>query len=100
MDKSGKDDNEMNEPAAVIRMGYITYINRELEHNFIQIDGVGLEGIIIHADNQTSMINREGTPLSFDQLKKGMLVEIEHRVAMTMSLPPQTYAYSIRIMEE
>lgn len=82
----------------VTRTGHITYINRETQFPYIQIDGVGPEGVIIHIDDQTDIRDVNGEQISIDNLQEGMTVLIHHRLAMTMSLPPQTYAFSIQVV--
>jgi len=63
----------------------------------LQMNGAGTDGIILHIDDQTKLNRFDGSPLAFDELKIGLAIEAEHRLAMTLSLPPQTYAFEVRL---
>lgn len=80
------------------RIGVITGINSEGNYKSIHIDGTGIEGVILNIDENTVIRNSNGQPLRLEDLSVGMTIQIKHSMAMTMSLPPQTYAYEIIVL--
>ncbi len=55
------------------------------------------EQFVLNVDGATRIYNKSGERISIQDLKKGDSIDIVHSVAMTMSLPGQTYAYSIQV---
>jgi hypothetical protein len=75
----------------------ITHINNDKS---LQINGAGMDGIIINIDEETVIRNRAGEQVELGELTLGLNIEVKHSMAMTMSLPGQTYAYEITALEE
>lgn len=51
--------------------------------------------ISLNIDENTIIINADGTPINFSDLKESDKLNVVHSPAMTFSLPPQTYAYAV-----
>lgn len=51
--------------------------------------------IVLNLDEDTIIADVNGNWINFEDLKEGDKLNIVHSQAMTMSLPPQTYSYSI-----
>lgn len=64
----------------------------------IQLDGIEHFGLIVHIDEHTKLIGANGEALSFIELQVGMAVKLTHSIAMTMSIPPQTYADQLTVI--
>lgn len=56
------------------------------------------ETILFVDENTEITVNGEAAALA--DLKEGDIIDVTHRMAMTMSIPPQTYAYSINAMRD
>lgn len=87
----------MEQPMMVARNGVITSIRKIGKYKSIQIDGIGVNGVVLNVDENTVIRNQAGEVIGLDDLAVGMVIHVQHSLAMTMSLPPQTYAYSITI---
>lgn len=81
------------------QQGVITAINNDEKYKSVQINGAGIEGTILNIDEETIIRNQAGEQVDFSELSLGMDIEVKHSLAMTMSLPGQTYAYEISILE-
>ena len=81
----------------VARNGVITSIRKIGKYKSIQIDGIGVNGVVLNVDENTIIRNQQGDEMGLDDLAIGMVIHVQHSLAMTMSLPPQTYAYSITV---
>lgn len=46
-------------------------------------------------DNSTNIFDRRGNQISFRDLRPGQMVRVEHADFMTMSIPPQTTAFTV-----
>ncbi|MGG1660447.1 copper amine oxidase N-terminal domain-containing protein [Brevibacillus sp. NRS-1366] len=80
---------------APVRTGTITSINKTEDGKIsILIDGYK-SGIMLHLNEDTKITDAAGKELKAENLKLGMDVEATHAKFMTMSLPPQTSAFSI-----
>ncbi len=77
--------------------GKITGIINNEDRQAVHINGTGTEGIVLNVDESTIIRDAEGKKIEFKDLAKGMEIEAVHSLAMTMSLPPQTYAYEISV---
>lgn len=80
--------------------GKITEIINNEDRQAIHINGTGTEGIVLNVDQNTVIRDEEGKGIEFKDLAKGMKIEAVHSLAMTMSLPPQTYAYEISVKSD
>lgn len=83
----------------VTAQGVITSVNDDEKYKSIQINGTGVDGTILNIDEETIIRNSAGEQVDFSALSLGMSIEVKHSLAMTMSLPGQTYAYEITIVE-
>lgn len=81
------------------QQGVITSINNGEKYKSIQINGAGIEGTILNIDEKTIIRNGAGEQVGLETLALGMKIEVKHSLAMTMSLPGQTYAYEISVLE-
>lgn len=80
--------------------GKITEIINNEDRQAVHINGTGTEGILLNVDENTVIRGEEGKDIEFKDLAKGMEIEAVHSLAMTMSLPPQTYAYEISVKSD
>lgn len=85
------------EAKTMTRNGVITGINNESDYKSIHIDGAGTEGVILNIDEKTIIRNAAGEKIELKDLSLGMDIKAVHSLAMTMSLPGQTYAYEITV---
>lgn len=81
------------------QQGVITAMNKDEKYPSIQINGTGIDGIILNLDEKTIITNSDGEQVSLNELTLGINIEAKHSLAMTMSLPGQTYAYEITALE-
>lgn len=86
----------MEQHAAYVGVVYST--QRIGSQRSIQLDGADNFGLIVHCDEHTELYRMHGEEITFDELEVGMTVQIKHRDAMTMSIPPQTYAYEVIVL--
>lgn len=81
-------------------VGTITEVIHNGERKAVHINGTGTEGIVLNVDENTVIRDAEGKKIELKDLAKGMKIEAVHSLAMTMSLPPQTYAYEINVKSD
>lgn len=81
-------------------VGTITEVIHNEERKAVHINGTGTEGIVLNVDENTVIRDAEGKKIELKDLAKGMKIEAVHSLAMTMSLPPQTYAYEISVKSD
>ncbi|MFC6334058.1 hypothetical protein ACFP56_15630 [Paenibacillus septentrionalis] len=86
----------MEQRAAYVGVVYST--QRIGNQRSIQLDGADKFGLIVHCDEHTELYGMHGEEITFDKLEVGMTVQIKHREAMTMSIPPHTYAYQVNVL--
>jgi hypothetical protein len=79
--------------------GVITAINPDTKYPSIQIKGTGTSGIVLNISEDTVFQMADGSKLTLADLQIGMTVEAEHAMFATMSLPPQTPAYQITVLD-
>ncbi|GAA0845655.1 hypothetical protein GCM10008915_50390 [Bifidobacterium pullorum subsp. gallinarum] len=92
---SGEDDVKKETTS-----GKITEVIHNENRKAVHINGTGTEGIILNVDESTIIRDAEGKKIQLKDLAKGMEIEAVHSMAMTMSLPPQTYAYEISVKSD
>ncbi|TVY08913.1 copper amine oxidase N-terminal domain-containing protein [Paenibacillus cremeus] len=82
--------------------GIITALQNKDGHQTVRINGVGTDGIVLNVSKDTlfASANSTDTTVQFSDLTIGTEIEVEHSMAMTMSLPPQTAAYLITIVSK
>ena len=60
----------------------------------------GIDEILLHVNEDTQIVDKEGKTISVDDLKVGTKVEVTLPEIMTMSLPPQGTAIKIVVKEK
>ncbi|MDE6220792.1 MAG: hypothetical protein K2G51_10280, partial [Lachnospiraceae bacterium] len=48
--------------------------------------------------DDAQILNGMGRPMHFDNLVPGLRVRVRHAAFMTMSIPPQTTAFEVRVV--
>lgn len=81
----------------VMTKGVVTSIRNADGYKAVQIQGFGTAGLVLNVGDDTVFATDKGDKLTFDQLALGQIVEAEHSMVMTMSLPPQTPTYKITV---
>ncbi|MBY0009240.1 copper amine oxidase N-terminal domain-containing protein [Paenibacillus typhae] len=79
--------------------GVITAINTDAKFPSIQIKGTGTSGLVLNLSEDTVLLKADGTKLTVADLQIGMTIEAEHALFSTRSLPPQTPAYQITVLD-
>lgn len=85
---------------SVESQGVISQINDKGDYQSIRINGLGVEGTVLNVGSSTKYISADGKELSLKDLKLGMTIKVKHSMAMTMSLPPQTAAFEITVLDK
>ncbi|MGY4765213.1 copper amine oxidase N-terminal domain-containing protein [Paenibacillus caseinilyticus] len=83
----------------VVTTGVVTAVTYKENHRSLQIQGTGTNGTVLHISEETVLEKKDGAKLGFSDLHIGMTVEVEHPNRMTLSLPPQTSAYRITVLD-
>ncbi|MFC9779155.1 copper amine oxidase N-terminal domain-containing protein [Paenibacillus chitinolyticus] len=81
----------------VVTKGVVTSVRSADGYKAVQIQGFGTAGLVLNVGDDTVFVTDKGDKLTFDQLALGQIVEAEHSMVMTMSLPPQTPTYKITV---
>lgn len=67
--------------------------------SFMTITGDNPSSIIrFNVPRETPIFDRDGRTMNFSSLNPGMRVRVRHAEFMTLSLPPQTTAFEIRVL--
>lgn len=83
----------------VTERGVITRISNQDNDQSIQIGGAGPDGIVLNLSKDIQLISAEGKEIKLADLSIGMVVEAEHSLMMTKSLPPQTPTYKVTVLD-
>ncbi|WP_426450321.1 stalk domain-containing protein [Paenibacillus sp. S-38] len=83
----------------VVTTGVVTAVTYKDDYRSLQIQGTGMNGTVLHVSEETVFEMKDGTKLGFSDLHIGMTVEVEHPNRMTLSLPPQTSAFRITVLD-
>lgn len=83
----------------VTERGVITRISNQDDDQSLQIGGAGSDGIVLNLSEKTTFISAEGKEIKLADLSIGMVVEAEHSLIMTKSLPPQTPTYKVTVLD-
>lgn len=86
------------ERKSVQATGVVTAVRDFEGRRSLHIKGYGMDGIVLNIGDETKILDADGNKLDFSVLSIGMEVEVEHSLAMTMSLPPQTAAFQIKVI--
>ncbi|MGG4553482.1 copper amine oxidase N-terminal domain-containing protein [Paenibacillus humicus] len=79
--------------------GVITAIQDDGKYASVHIQGVWPDGLVLKVSEDTVYQRADGTKLEWPDLRLGMTVKAEHSLAMTLSLPPQTGAYTLTVLD-
>lgn len=79
--------------------GVITRISNQDKYQSIQIGGAGQDGIVLNLNKDSQFISADGKEIKLADLSLGMVVEAEHSLMMTKSLPPQTPTYKVTVLD-
>lgn len=80
--------------------GVITSIRTTGDTAQIHIQGTGVDGIVLNVGPDTTYQMLNGTKLTLADLHVGLTITAEHSLAMTLSLPPQTSASNITVLDK
>ena len=101
--KDNKTPEQMDKKDVMIVTGQISQVRRYDGNLSFKVDindeKSNHKQIVFHVSDKTRLIDAEGNPLSTESLKKGLEVKVTHGLAMTMSIPPQTSALSVEVIE-
>ncbi len=86
------------ERKSVQAKGVVTAVRDHEGRRSLHIKGYGVDGMVLNVGDETEILDTDGNKLDFSALTIGMEVEVEHSMAMTMSLPPQTAAFQIKVV--
>ncbi len=81
-----------------ISIGRIIDIDRESRYFTTISDGNQSSIIRFNVPEDARILNIFGRQMNFSQLTPGMRVEVRHASFMTMSIPPQTTAFVVRVI--
>ncbi|MBB3109838.1 hypothetical protein FHS18_001901 [Paenibacillus phyllosphaerae] len=96
--RSGADVSVMQvERKTATTDGFVTGISIKDGEGQVHLNGIGTEGIVLNVSNDTKLIAEDGSPMAWDELSLGAEVEAVHSLAMTLSLPPQTSVYELKV---
>ncbi|GAA3409635.1 copper amine oxidase N-terminal domain-containing protein [Paenibacillus hodogayensis] len=84
----------------VLTRGVVTEVYDQGGRQFVRINGIGPDGIVLNVDGDTAYEKADGTKLKLSDIALGAAVEVEHSMVATLSLPPQTAAYKITLLEQ
>ncbi|OKP99680.1 copper amine oxidase N-terminal domain-containing protein [Paenibacillus sp. P46E] len=84
---------------SLIETGVITSITDADNYQSVHIRGIGTEGIVLNVGKDTHLVRKDGSELTFSELHIGMTIEAQHSLISTRSLPPQTPAYRITVLD-
>jgi len=75
--------------------GYVTISYGVMDRN----QTLNMQVVTLVVGRDTIIINQFGEPVPFRELREGMTVDAEFSAAMTRSIPPQSRAYRITVIE-
>ncbi|WP_054954902.1 copper amine oxidase N-terminal domain-containing protein [Paenibacillus dakarensis] len=93
-------ESEAEDAKTVKASGVITAVYNEEDRKAAHINGAGPDGIILNVDENTVILNAAGEKIELKDLSLGLDINVVHSLAMTMSLPGQTYAYEIKVKQD
>lgn len=76
------------------KQGTITGVTYTEQGGIIDLNGYS-HGIRLNVSDQTEIVSADNAKLALSDLKLGMSIEVEHGLAMAMSMPPMTHANKI-----
>ncbi|MBN7771823.1 hypothetical protein [Clostridium aminobutyricum] len=78
------------------RTGYVT-ISYGVKGDFNMIH---MQMVVLIVSHDTSIQNKFGRTISFRDLREGMIIDAEFSTVMTSSIPPQSRAFRITVMDQ
>ncbi|SDD13659.1 Copper amine oxidase N-terminal domain-containing protein [Paenibacillus sp. UNCCL117] len=89
----------MEQPQHMQTTGVITSVYQGDKRASIQIQGAGVDGLVLNIGEDTVIQSHDGKTLTLSDLHIGLTVEAEHSLAATLSLPPQTAAFKVTVLD-
>ena len=81
-----------------VTVGRIVDIDRQ-NRSFTTISDGNIPSVIrFHLADDAKIFNSFGRPMQFASLVPGLRVRVRHAAFMTMSIPPQTTAFEVRVI--
>lgn len=81
-----------------VTVGRIVDIDRQ-NRSFTTISDGNISSVIrFHLADDAKIFNSFGRPMQFASLVPGLRVRVRHAAFMTMSIPPQTTAFEVRVI--
>ncbi|MBQ7955762.1 MAG: hypothetical protein IJ282_08420 [Lachnospiraceae bacterium] len=81
-----------------ITIGRIVDVDRQ-SRSFTTISDRDLSSVIrFNVPREARIFDIFGRPMNFSELRPGMRVQVRHAAFMTLSIPPQTTAFVIRVI--
>lgn len=97
--QEGQQPEQPMQQQTVQTTGVITAIHKDDKYASVHIQGIGPDGLVLNVSEDTKYQSPDGTKLEWSDLRLGMTVEAEHSLAMTLSLPPQSGAYTLTVLD-
>lgn len=92
--------NEETSKDSITIEGYIQNINTtERGTKMVQV-GSFQKGVILLVDGETKITDISGNKVDFDKLTKDTKIQAVHSMVMTMSIPGQTRAFEIKVLNQ
>lgn len=66
----------------------------------LRINGVGQDGLVLHLADDAEILGQDGKQAAFADIGIGQSVRVEHSLAVALSLPPQTAAFTVTLLDE
>ncbi|MBW7476155.1 copper amine oxidase N-terminal domain-containing protein [Paenibacillus oenotherae] len=96
--RDGKQVNVVQEEKKTMTtQGFVTGIAIKDGKGQIHINGAGTAGLVLNVDSSTKITDEDGKELTWESLLLGMDVEAVHAIFSTLSLPPQTPLYELKV---
>ncbi len=91
---------EMAMPSSVMVDGIVSQVQTEEEVPYILLGEDRADQLHLHISQETVLIKADGTPISLADIKAGDTLRVYHSAMTTRSLPPQTTALAVILMED
>lgn len=91
-------DNQMMNPSENITVGRIINVDRQNRSFTLMTDQRRSSTIRFNLADNARLTDIWGRPMNFSCLMPGLRVRVRHAAFMTMSIPPQTTAFSVRVI--
>ncbi|MDE7478069.1 MAG: hypothetical protein K2M91_08985 [Lachnospiraceae bacterium] len=81
-----------------VTVGRIVNVDRQNRSFTIVRDGNISSAMRFNVSDNTQILNGFGRPMNFSNLVPGLQVRVRHAAFTTMSIPPQTTAFEVRVV--